>query len=107
MEVDVEESEEHPLCVGHELVDEYRTNSEECQQRRMCQLLTNEEINQIQECLMKIVRPSWHRGVPANLSNAKHSKLKAEQWRSGIEFDLPVILYKLWATDSIGDETSK
>ena len=60
MKVDIEESKEHPLCVGHELVDEYRTNSEECQQRRMCQLLTNEEINQIQECLMKIVRPSWH-----------------------------------------------
>ena len=60
MEVDVEESEEHPLCVGHELVDEYRTDSEECQQRRTCKPLTNKEINQIQECLMKIVRPSWH-----------------------------------------------
>lgn len=37
-------------------------------------------------------------GPPKNLGDAEHGKLKAEQWRSAIEFDLPVTLVKLWGT---------
>ena len=43
-----------------------------------------------------ITRPTWHQGPPITLGGAAHGKLKAEQWRSSIEFDLPVVLYKLW-----------
>ncbi|KAG1810689.1 uncharacterized protein BJ212DRAFT_1302401 [Suillus subaureus] len=40
---------------------------------------------------------------------AEHSKLKAEQWRSAIEFNLPVTLTKLWGTNCMkpGDENGK
>lgn len=73
------------------------------------EVLTDVEINQIQTELCSIERPSWHRRLPKNLGEAEHSKLKAEQWRSAIEFDLPVTLAKLWGTDHMkpGDENGK
>jgi hypothetical protein len=58
--------------------------------------LSNREIDEIQSHLGKITRPSWHQGAPQNLGNAEHRKLKAEKWRGSIEFDLPVVLWKLW-----------
>jgi hypothetical protein len=73
------------------------------------EVLTDVEIDQIQTELRSIERPSWHRGPPKNLGEAEHGKLKAEQWRSAIEFDLPVTLAKLWGTDHTkpGDENGK
>ncbi|KAG2338182.1 hypothetical protein BDR05DRAFT_851125, partial [Suillus weaverae] len=55
-----------------------------------------EEINTIQAELGSIKRPSWHRRPPKNPGDAEHGKLKAEQWRMAIEFNLPVIPVKLW-----------
>ncbi|KIJ21301.1 hypothetical protein PAXINDRAFT_29888, partial [Paxillus involutus ATCC 200175] len=60
--------------------------------------LMNSELNQIQEYLHTINQPTWHCGPPTNLGDAEHGKLKAEQWRSSIEFDLLVILCRLWGT---------
>ncbi|KIJ09586.1 hypothetical protein PAXINDRAFT_22496, partial [Paxillus involutus ATCC 200175] len=61
-------------------------------------------INIIQGKLRSITRPTWHRGPPTNLGEAEHGKLKAEQWRSSIEFDLPVILYWLWGCGTASGE---
>ena len=44
------------------------------------------------------VRPSWHADLPSNFGSPDHGKLKADQWRSLFEFDLPVSLLQLWAS---------
>ncbi|KAG1895988.1 uncharacterized protein F5891DRAFT_959320 [Suillus fuscotomentosus] len=80
--------------VTEELVKECATEAEakNDQNSVSAELLTDKEINSIQAELRGIQRPSWHRGPPKNLGDAEHGKLKAEQWRSAIEFDLPVTL---------------
>lgn len=69
--------------------------------------LANAEINEIQARLRTISRPTWHRGPPTNLGDAEHGKLKAEQWRTAIEFDLPVILFRLWTGRSSGEDSGR
>lgn len=82
---------------GMESVEEFKTvDVEQRRKTPSVEALTNSEINRIQEYLHTINRPTWHRGPPSNLGDAEHGKLKAEQWRSSIEFDLPVILCRLW-----------
>lgn len=100
MQVDTE------AFVAEELVKEYAADVEgkNDQQGIFAEALTDEEINGIQAELKGIKRPSWHRGPPKNLGDAEHGKLKAEQWRSAIEFDLPVTLVKLWGVNSGGEE---
>ena len=58
-------------------------------------LLTLEELRQIQLDIRNTLRPSWHEGPPSNLGEKGHGKLKSDQWRSCIEFDLPVSLVSL------------
>ncbi|KAG1844677.1 hypothetical protein F4604DRAFT_1596005 [Suillus subluteus] len=53
----------------------------------------------VDERLGNVQRPSWHRGPPKNLGDAEHGKLKAEQWKSSIEFDLPAALMQLWGSE--------
>jgi hypothetical protein len=100
MEVDDE------AFVTEELMKEYATKVEEENDLKGVsgEALTDEEINTIQAEINSIKRPSWHRGPPKNLGDAEHGKLKAEQWRSAIEFDLPVTLIKLWGAGYAGKE---
>ncbi|KAG2740871.1 hypothetical protein P692DRAFT_201686852, partial [Suillus brevipes Sb2] len=100
MEVDDE------AFVTEELVKEYAAEVEDKNDQKglSAEALTDEEINAIQAELSGIKRPSWHRGPPKNLGDAEHGKLKAEQWRTAIEFDLPVILVKLWGAQHGGEE---
>jgi hypothetical protein len=64
-----------------------------------CDKLTKQELQTIQDSIKATTRPSWHCGPPSNLGDPSHGKLKADQWRSCIEFDLPVSLAKLFATN--------
>lgn len=57
---------------------------------------TREELVNLHAELGDTQRPSWHRGPPLNLGCAAHGKLKADQWRSIIEFDIPVYLAQYW-----------
>jgi hypothetical protein len=100
MEVDNE------AFVTEELVTEYAVEAkgQTDQKCLSAEALTDREINAIQAELSGIIRPSWHHGPPKNLGDAEHGKLKAEQWRTAIEFDLPVTLVKLWGTKYDGDE---
>jgi hypothetical protein len=104
MEVDVSTEAEDGLP-GSDLVEECREDIEELNDAASSESLSNKEIDEIQTHLCMITRPSWHRGAPQNLGNPEHGKLKAEQWRGSIEFDLPVILWKLWGAGS--DEDSE
>ena len=98
MDVD-DEGGDHEILLGHNIVEE--CSEQQCQKEKMrsWEPLTKNEINDIQKCLGAITRPTWHRGPPINLGDAAHGKLKAEQWRSSIEFDLPVTLFKKWGLD--------
>ncbi len=60
-------------------------------------LLTRQEVREIQSHIANIVRPTWHCGVPLNIGDGTHGKLKADQWRSSIEFDLSISIAQLWS----------
>jgi hypothetical protein len=62
--------------------------------------LTKDEIAQVRKHIAEATRPSWHVAPPLNLGEPKHGKLKADQWRSCIEFDLPVSLVQMWSDDN-------
>ncbi|KZP07469.1 hypothetical protein FIBSPDRAFT_762881, partial [Athelia psychrophila] len=59
--------------------------------------VTGEEIKQLHAALRSTIRPTWQRGPPLNFGCAAHGKLKADQWRSAIEFDVPAFLAQLWS----------
>jgi hypothetical protein len=54
------------------------------------------ELRQIQADIQGTTRPCWQRAPPSNLGEPSHGKLKADQWRTLIEFDIPASLVKLW-----------
>jgi hypothetical protein len=58
--------------------------------------LTKQELECIREDIKSINCPSWHQAPPSNLSKVGHGKLKADQWRSCIEFDLPISPVQMW-----------
>jgi hypothetical protein len=100
MEID-EANNEEPMdddgLPGSDMVEEYKTLDETREKKSTSvEPLTNQEIDEVQVHLRSINRPTWNRGPPINLGDAEHGKLKAEQWRSMIEFDLPVILCRMW-----------
>jgi hypothetical protein len=54
------------------------------------------ELKSIHKFLSETTRPSWHTPPPSNLGEASHGKLKADQWRSCIEFDVPAAMAEIW-----------
>ena len=57
--------------------------------------LSKADINQVREYIEKTTQPSWHVAPPSNLGERRHGKLKADQWQSCIEFDVPVSLVQM------------
>lgn len=66
--------------------------------------LGKKELQKIQQDIAGTMRPTWHASPLSNFGNPSHGKLKADQWRSCIEFDLPVSLMQLWSTEGPGDD---
>ena len=62
--------------------------------------LQPKELDRLQKFLAQITRPSWHTAPPQNLGEASHGKLKADQWRSAIEFDVTAAIAHVWSNDS-------
>lgn len=60
-------------------------------------ILGKKELAKIQKDIAGTTRPSWHASLPFNFGSKSHGKVKADVWRSGIEFDLPVSIIQLWA----------
>jgi hypothetical protein len=54
--------------------------------------------------MSQTIRPSWHTLPPSNLGEAKHGKLKADQWQSSIEFDVPTAIAQIWVLDRQGNK---
>ncbi|KAJ7600162.1 hypothetical protein C8J56DRAFT_767139, partial [Mycena floridula] len=57
------------------------------------------ELDVIRKFVTETTRPSWHRGPPVNIGAGAAGKLKAEQWRSSIEFDLLVAVARLYSPE--------
>jgi hypothetical protein len=65
------------------------------------ELLDTDDLKQIQEDIRKTLRPGNQTPPPHNFGSPSHGKLKADEWRACIEFDLPVSLVKLWAGENL------
>jgi hypothetical protein len=60
-------------------------------------LIGQKELRQIQADISATTRPRWQSGPPPKFGTKAAGKLKADQWRSCIEFDIPISLVKLWS----------
>jgi hypothetical protein len=65
------------------------------------------ELKRIHGFLSQTTRPSWHTPPPSNLGEASHGKLKADQWRSCMEFDVPAAMAEIWIHDSCSPEDER
>ena len=63
-------------------------------------MLNTNELKQIQQDILETIRPTWQSSPPKNFGSPAHGKLKADQWRTCIEFDLPVSLMRMWEETS-------
>src|SRR5882757_3160312 len=57
--------------------------------------ISQDELGMIHEDIASTTRPRWHAAPPANLGHVSHGKLKADEWRSCFEFDIPVSLLRI------------
>jgi hypothetical protein len=48
--------------------------------------------------------PEYCQGPPANLGSPGHGKLKADQWRTCIKFDIPISVAQLWSKETCPPE---
>ncbi len=55
------------------------------------------ELKIIRRWIAETRRPTWHRGPPVDLGSPSARKVKAEQWRGSVEFDLVVATAKLYS----------
>ncbi|KAJ3575942.1 hypothetical protein NP233_g765 [Leucocoprinus birnbaumii] len=58
--------------------------------------LSSSDLDGIHNDIKLTTRPSWKTSPPVNIGTSTHGKLKADEWRACIEFDLPVSLLKMW-----------
>ncbi|KDR73100.1 hypothetical protein GALMADRAFT_73332, partial [Galerina marginata CBS 339.88] len=63
-------------------------------------IITKNDLLTIQQQILETIRPYWQAHLPHNFGTPEHGKLKADQWRTAIEFDIPVSLIQLLATSS-------
>ncbi|KJA24979.1 hypothetical protein HYPSUDRAFT_135621, partial [Hypholoma sublateritium FD-334 SS-4] len=63
-------------------------------------ILTAEEVATIRLDIANMATPSWLASVPYDLGEARHGKIKADQWRILATTYLPVSLQKMWDTNS-------
>lgn len=57
--------------------------------------ISQDDLKVIQKDIATTTRPRWHAAPPANLGHVSHGKLKADEWRSCFEFDIPVSLLRI------------
>ncbi|TDL14213.1 hypothetical protein BD410DRAFT_696105, partial [Rickenella mellea] len=55
------------------------------------------DLKNIQSHIINTTRPNWQVPPPSHFGEPGHGKLKADEWRSTIEFDLPVSLVQVWS----------
>jgi hypothetical protein len=69
--------------------------------------ITKQMLNTIRRDIQATQRPEWQAHLPENFGSPEHGKLKADQWRTALEFDLPVSFIRIKHTQkSSGDITA-
>lgn len=59
--------------------------------------IRHKEIQAIQSAIKSTIRPTWQQAPLKAFGSSQQGKLKANQWRTMIEFDLPITLVELWS----------
>lgn len=80
--------------VGEGIVQDFleeRTNATILQEMGISQ----DDLMAIRDDIAATVRPSKYAAPPANLGHVSHGKLKADEWKSCFEFDIPVSLLRI------------
>lgn len=57
--------------------------------------ISQDDLKVIRDDIAATIRPRWHAAPPANIGHVSHGKLKADEWRSCFEFDIPVSLLRI------------
>lgn len=57
--------------------------------------ITKQHLTQIRDDIRSTLRPDWQAHLPVNFGSPEHGKLKADQWRTALEFDIPVSLIRI------------
>ena len=60
------------------------------------QAFRKQDLEHIQADIATTSRPVYSVGPPSNMGKKQQGKLKADQWKAAIEFELPVALMKHW-----------
>jgi len=63
-------------------------------------VIGQKKLCQIWKDIAATICPGWQTGPPVNFGAPAHGKLMADQWRSCIEFDIPVSIVQQWAADT-------
>ncbi|KAF5328352.1 hypothetical protein D9619_013346 [Psilocybe cf. subviscida] len=66
-------------------------------------IVTRDEVREIRADIVQMCTPSWLASVPCDLGEARHGKLKADQWRVLGTVYLPVSLMRLWEEPDTDD----
>lgn len=61
--------------------------------------LGTREWRQLRKTVVQTRRPLWQESPPPDMGSKSRGKWKADQWRTAFEFDLPVALVLMWASD--------
>lgn len=59
--------------------------------------IRHKEIQAIQSAIKSTIRPTWQQAPLKGFGSSQQGKLKADQWRTMIKFDLPITLVELWS----------
>ena len=92
--------------VGEEIVQEIvqeRTNA----MMLHAMGISQDDLKAIRDDIAATTRPRWHAAPPSNLGHVSHGKLKADEWRSCFEFDIPVSLLRIETRSASGKQTDK
>ncbi|KAI0245493.1 hypothetical protein BJV78DRAFT_1138309, partial [Lactifluus subvellereus] len=57
--------------------------------------ISQDDLKAIRDDIAVTIRPHWHAAPSANLGQVSHGKLKADEWRSCFEFNIPVSLLQI------------
>jgi hypothetical protein len=57
--------------------------------------ITRQVLESIRADIAGTSRPTWQASLPVNFGCPEHGKLKADQWRTALEFDIPVSFIKI------------
>jgi hypothetical protein len=57
--------------------------------------ISQDDLKAIRDDIAATVRPRWHAAPPANMGHVSHGKLKADEWKSCFDFDIPVSLLRI------------